>query len=173
MYWYVIFVKTGREERVKWMLNKSGNDMFIPFIPMLETLFIASGQVRKEIKPLFPGYIFVESEILSNEFREMINSIYNTSDEIIRILSYGDMNEIALREDEKNMLLCLCNDKYCIESSYGIIEGDNICIYKGPLKGIEGIIKKIDRHKRRAFIEFEFMGAMRQVSVGLQIVKKQ
>ena len=48
------------------------------------------------------------------------------------------------------MLLSLCNDSHCIKSSIGIIEGDKIHITDGPLVRWESI-KKVDRHKRKAW----------------------
>lgn len=70
------------------------------------------------------------------------------------------------------MLLGLCNDDHCIESSSGIKEGSKIIITDGPLKGFESAIKKVNRHKRQALIELEFMGSMRMVSVALEVLEK-
>lgn len=38
--------------------------------------------------------------------------------------------------------------------------------------GLESIIRKINRHKRQAIIELDFMGAVRQISVALEILEK-
>ena len=42
----------------------------------------------------------------------------------------------------------------------------------GPLQGKEGYIKKIDRHKRRAFLEMPMFGRVQKIQVGLEIVAK-
>jgi len=39
--------------------------------------------------------------------------------------------------------------------------------------GLEGRIKKIDRHKRQAIVEMEMLGARREVAVMLEIVEKK
>ncbi|MNI87243.1 KOW motif protein [compost metagenome] len=77
-----------------------------------------------------------------------------------------------MRDCERQVLESLCNDRYCIECSTGIIEGDNIRIIEGPLKGRSSIVKKIDRHKRQAVIQLEFMGDIRLVNVALEIISK-
>lgn len=41
----------------------------------------------------------------------------------------------------------------------------------GPLKGKEGLIKAVDRRKNRAKIGLEFMGIMREVEVGIEVLK--
>jgi transcriptional antiterminator NusG len=56
--------------------------------------------------------------------------------------------------------------------SKGIIEGDQIIVERGPLKGYEGFIKKIDRHKRIAFIDIELFNTITTIKVGLEIVSK-
>ncbi|WP_041706848.1 antiterminator LoaP [Ruminiclostridium cellulolyticum] len=172
MHWYVLFVKSGREHRVEQYLKKIvGIDMINPFIPLHEFLFKISGTVKRELKPLFPGYVFIESDMAGQEFiRKLYNKIYLLSD-IVRILKYSD-TEIAVRDSEKQMLLDLCNNEHCIESSRGVIKGDRIYITNGPLRGRESIIKKVNRHKRQALVEMEFMGDKRLVSVALEIVEK-
>ena len=53
------------------------------------------------------------------------------------------------------------------------IENDRVIITSGPLKGNEALIKKIDRHKRRAYLEIEMFGRKVEAQVGLEIVKKR
>jgi transcriptional antiterminator NusG len=173
MYWYVLFTRTGREGKVEQLLKKRLDaDAFAPFIPMLETLFRISGQVRKELKPLFPGYVFIESELPGVEFIKSVGTIIAYSRDIIRFLRYENTDEIAMREHERRALMGLCNDPYCIESSSGIIVGNRVYINEGPLKGLESIVRRIDRHKRRAIVELNFMGMVKQVNVALEIVQK-
>ena len=43
----------------------------------------------------------------------------------------------------------------------------------GPLKGMEGYIWKIDRHKRKAYLEVPMFNGMQNIQVGLEIVEKK
>ena len=172
MFWYILFVRTGNEYQVEQLLKKRlDGDMFKPFVPIHESLFKSVGTIKKEIKPLFPSYVFVESELSSQEFLKNTSNLIYTSSNIISLLRYSDA-EIAMRESERQMLLSLCNDEYCIESSSGIIEKDRIIITDGPLKGRESIVKKVDRHKRQAYIEIDFLGETRLIGVAIELVKK-
>lgn len=56
--------------------------------------------------------------------------------------------------------------------SKGIIEGERTIVLSGPLKGKEGYIKKIDRHKRKAWLEVELFGRIQNIQLGLEIVSK-
>ncbi len=172
MYWYILFVKSGREHRVQQYMNKiADNETANPFIPLHEFLFKISGVVKRELKPLFPGYVFVESVMPGDEFLKNLNRRIHSSSDIVKVLKYSD-TEIEVRESEKQMLLNLCNNRHCIESSRGIIKGDSIYVTNGPLKGRESIIRKINRHKKQALIEMDFMGDKRIVNVALEIVEK-
>ena len=79
---------------------------------------------------------------------------------------------MKLSEDEKNFLLGFCDDEFIVEDSIEFIEGDKMFVTSRPLKDRESVIKKIDRHKRCAEIELEFMGGQRRVSMALNIVSK-
>ena len=51
-------------------------------------------------------------------------------------------------------------------------ENDKIIINEGPLIGLEGLITKIDRHKRIAYVNVELLGKLTRVQVGLEIISK-
>ena len=57
-------------------------------------------------------------------------------------------------------------------SSIGVIEGDTVHIFEGSLQGMEGLIRKIDRHKRMAYLEVEMFGRMVEMRAGLEIIEK-
>ena len=59
-----------------------------------------------------------------------------------------------------------------MQMSKGYIEGTQVFVTDGPLKGQEGRIKKINRHKRIAIIETPFMGKTTTIHVPLEIVSK-
>ena len=69
--------------------------------------------------------------------------------------------------------LAACGGKeQTVEMSEGVIEQSRIRVYSGPLVGKERYISRIDRHKRRAFLEMPMFGERQKVRVGLEIVSK-
>lgn len=52
-----------------------------------------------------------------------------------------------------------------------ICDGDLIKIIDGPLLDFHGKIIKIDKHKRRAYVEIEFDGGKRVISLGIELVR--
>lgn len=53
----------------------------------------------------------------------------------------------------------------------GMGPGSKIVVFDGPLMGREGLITKVNRHKRVAWIKVPFMGEERQMQVPLSVVK--
>lgn len=56
---------------------------------------------------MFPGYVFIESDMKSKELKQRTRQIIRISEDIIEILSYGSLDEIAVREDERAALWTL------------------------------------------------------------------
>ena len=52
-------------------------------------------------------------------------------------------------------------------------EGDAVVVLSGPLKSMEGRIKKLNLHKRIAEIEVEFMNRKTILHLGIEIVGKK
>ena len=69
--------------------------------------------------------------------------------------------------------MCIRDSKQLVEMSSGIIENDRVQILSGPLMGMEGNIRRIDRHKRIAYLEIEMFGRTVEMKVGLEIIRKE
>jgi transcriptional antiterminator NusG len=171
-FWYVLFVKTACEHKTVNEINTTWKiDGLIPFIPMKDTKFKIRGEVTQEKHPLFPGYIFIETEIADIEFMSATRQLIAQSPNILKLLSYY-IGIYAMKIDEQQTLIRLYNPARCVEMSRGFIEGDHIIIIDGPLSRCESRIKKINRHRMQAVIEIEMMGSLREVIVGLEIIRK-
>ncbi|OPX45902.1 hypothetical protein CLHUN_03750 [Ruminiclostridium hungatei] len=171
--WFVFIVQTGQEQKACDFLNKLLNrEESTAFIPQVELIFKSSKYIRKELKPMFPGYVFTDSVLDEKEFVSEAFRYVKFSNCIFKLLGNQSYNYMTISEAEKNYLLDFCNDRYVAEESQGFIIGDNVFINSGPLKGKESIIKRIDRHKRRAEIEITCLGDIRRVGVSLEIISK-
>lgn len=57
-------------------------------------------------------------------------------------------------------------------SRIAVEEGNQIRILSGPLKDLEGQIRKVNLHKRIAEVEMEFMGSRSVVYLGVEMVER-
>lgn len=171
--WFVFYVHTGQEQSACDFLNKLLNKKeSTAFIPQVELVFKNSKIIRKELRPMFPGYVFTDSTLDEKTFITEAYRYSRFSKCIFRLLGDHSIDYVRLSEAEKSYLLGFCADNYVVEESKGFIEGDKIIITSGPLKGRESTIKKIDRHKRNAQIEIAFLGQIKRLQVSLEIVSK-
>lgn len=166
MNWYVIYVKGNTEKKLTSFLNENG---LLAFLPMMEKMYKRNGQYEKMIVPMFPNYLFVQSELEQKDFNLCLSNLRQLRSGIVKQLQYEE-GISALLDEEKQFLELLMNDDYVIEHSIAIMEGDAILITEGPLKGMESQIKKIDRHKRMAYLDTELLG--QSVRISLEVIKK-
>ena len=173
IYWYVLFVQTGSEERLIKRLKESLNcEDFIPFVPKKTCVFRRQGKKSLFQKTCFPGYVFIESSKQVLEFTKHVYPITKKLEEAYRFLSYGDYCDIAMHEEERIALSKIFGNDYCIDISFGFQEGDSIRIETGSLTGYESKIIKINKGRREAIIALRMFGNIIPVSVGFEIIEK-
>ena len=166
--WYVIQTTSGKEENIKIQC-----ETYLPaglvekyVIPLYEERRRFHGEWHTLQKKLFPGYVFFISDQAEELFLQLkkvpaMTKMLGTGDEIV-----------ALTSQEIEFILRFCGEDDIAEISEGVIENDQVHILSGPLIGLEGAIRKIDRHKRKAWLEMEMFGRKQQIEVGLEIIKK-
>jgi transcriptional antiterminator NusG len=169
--WYILFVVAGREEAIaKEIERRFRKENFKPFVPLRDTIRKEHGVTKHIKEKMFPGYLFIEAAMKQDEFLEATQNFVSATYGAIRVLTYGD-GSAALRNEDKHFIHYLIGNERCMQMSTAIKEGSKITVLYGPLKGIESTIKKVNSHKRTAWIEVEFLGAMRQVAVGLEFIR--
>ncbi len=166
--WYVIQVRGGYEERIRRQCEKviPQGALERSFIPHYEEKRKIRGQWMLRKRVLFPGYVFVVSQDVGQLYTDLWSVVG-----LSKLLRTG-LEFIPLTAEEQALLLELGGEEQLVAMSEGILENGQARIYAGPLKGKEGWIRKIDRHKRKAWIELEMFGRPQQVEVGLEIVGK-
>lgn len=167
--WYVIQVRTGSEENIRIQCEKFIEDKTVMeacFIPYYEEKKRFQGRWNLQKKILFPGYIFIITRDAVG-LHEALKQVMG----LTRILKTGE-TIIALTQKEVAFMERFGGPKQIVGMSEGVIEGSQIIISSGPLQGLEGYIKKIDRHKRKAWVELPMFGRLQKVEVGLEIVRK-
>lgn len=166
--WYVVQVRSGTEHNIRIQCNKKIPDAIMErcFIPYYEEKKKQNGTWNTLQKVLFPGYIFMITEDVEKLFFHL-----KTIEGMTKLIGTGQ-DIIPLKEEEITFLKHFGGEEQIVSMSEGIIEGTQVIITSGPLMGMEGLIQKIDRHKRKAWLDLELFGRMQQVEVGLEITKK-
>lgn len=160
--WYVIWTSTGSERKAQELIGQKSRRCFFPTRKINKKI---KGEWKTEIRPLFPGYVFADTddiEELSNFLRqaEGFNKVLDTDKEFYSL--YGD---------DESFIENIYNNDGLFDVSKAVVEGDNVRVTAGPLVGMEGSITKIDRHKRTAYLKLNMFGQVIRTSVGLEVVE--
>lgn len=166
--WYAIQVMTGNEHQTATMCRQLINDSVLCdiFYPETEVMKRYHGTWHKEKRPMFPGYLFAitsQPEKLYMEFMRV--------PKLTKLLG-TDRVPVELSQEEMSFLQHILNPEHVAEISVGILEGDKLIVRSGPLKGMEGMVKKINRHKRNAVMIVEMLGRKLEITLGLEVVEK-
>lgn len=168
--WYVIQTVGGKEKRAKSLMDKmvDGYALQEAFIPGRRVMHRVKGEWKPTEEILIPGYVFVRTVNPGQLSRELRNVPAFT-----RLLGNDD-KFIPLTRNEIAFLNAFTKEgDRTIDMSEGVIEGDKVIVLNGPLMDHEGLIKKVDRHKRVAYLDMEMFGRVKTIKVGLEIVRKR
>jgi transcription antitermination factor NusG len=173
IYWYVLFARTGAEERLAGRLrDRLGDKSCLPFVPQKTYVFRRQGKKSLFQRNCFPGYVFFESGKPAAEFMEYAFPIVYKQKEAYRFLCYGDRHDIAIRDEERITLSRVFGEDKQIDISQGFKEGDSVKVISGALFGNEGIIQRINRGRQEVFIGVSMFGTIVSVSVGIEVIEK-
>ena len=168
--WYVIQTMAGQEFQVcDLILRIIPSDLVSEvFVPRYEVMKKIKGLWTKRKEVLLPGYVFVVTKE-PGKLKESLRGVPRFT----RLLGNGDMF-IPLDDREVSFVNAFTQPgNRIVELSTGVVEGDDVVILNGPLMGNIGLIKRIDRHKRLAYLEIEMLGRKKTVKIGLEIVSKR
>jgi len=166
MSYFALHIKTGSETQIQTHMKEKLPETMAVFCPMRELLIRKKGKTKKELKPLFPGYIFLNAEEISAATLTALKSINGffqvlPSNKEIRAVPDQDMH-IINSLFRKNFTAHLSKARFD--------ENDKIEIIDGPLKGKEGLIVKVDKRKGRAKIVINAFDKQHFVDLGFELM---
>ena len=169
MNWYAVQVRSSYEHRIadKCRCAISEEILHDCVIPKYIYAKKYQGIWHEERAILFPGYIFMISDQV-----EFLNVALKQIPDFIKIIGKKQMEIYTLEEEEIHFLQSFGKEDNIVTMSKGLIEGNQIYITQGPLKGKEGLIVKIDRHKRLAYLQLSMFHKELIAKVGLEIISK-
>ncbi|AJQ26585.1 antiterminator LoaP [Pelosinus fermentans] len=166
MYWYVLWVKTGAEEGIQKCLQSYFDyNTLHSLIPKRLLIEKRQGVAHLVQKKMFPGYVFICADM-----NYIIYNIIKKIPKIIKILNSNGSYYSAIDDSEINIILSLVGSGDIVKISRIHIKNSKIFILNGPLKNLEGIVKRIDKHKKRAKILINLLNTPKLIDVGIEIV---
>ncbi len=151
---YALQVATGKEEQFIKRVERSElaeqYDITLYF-PQRMMLIRRQGKKRKELFPLFRGYVFLEIDTLTVAFRLALKKISG----MFRFLPSNAHPQALYGKDVDLLKSVLSFGAYADISTVRFNENDRIEVISGSLKTLEGYIIHVDRRKGRATVSLE------------------
>lgn len=171
MNYYAVQVMGAREESfVDWVQRHQGESFSGVrfFFPRRRLTIRRQGKQLQELYPVFPGYIFVEAPEVDRPLYDLVRGGPN----FCRFLP-SNTNIQPLRQKDLSILMHFIGKNDIAESSLVYFdENDRIVVVSGPLSGMEGMIVKVNRRKKRAKIRLDFANESFHLDLGFDVIER-
>ncbi len=153
MEYFAVQVWTGHEQEFARRLSAVPGFGDALLVPKRVLSIRRAGKIRREERPIFPGYVFLASE--TAEIASSSRWLLRGSRHFVRFLpSTLDPRPVGER-DRRLIAHFMSFGKAADTSRVTFGPDDRIVVLEGPLKGLEGMIVKVDRRKRRAKVRLD------------------
>ncbi|MFH1314580.1 MAG: transcription termination/antitermination NusG family protein [Candidatus Eisenbacteria bacterium] len=161
--WYVAYTRCHHEQRVARHLALKN----VPVLFPKYKTWSRRKDRRKMIElPLFPGYLFIQSEPFAHRFTEI-----SDTPGLAFILGNGNGPK-AIADDEIKSLLILLSSSTPFEPHPYFCTGEQVIVLSGPLKGAVGYVLQSRPDKRKLVITVDLLGRSAAVHISDEIVDK-
>ncbi len=138
--WHALYVRARHEKKVAYQLDQLGIEAFLPVVTCLK---VWSDRKKKVEEPLFKSYVFVHS--CEKDYMDII-TVYG----VVRFVSF-ERKAVVVPESQiiaiKKYVESFCEEQEIL-SKANLQPGQAVRIISGPMKGLTGRLKAIDKKKR-------------------------
>lgn len=160
--WYVIQTKPNREEQVHSFLSLKGIEMFSP---RMETFVFGNGRGCKELKPLFPTYLFGKFDVEQNY------PLVRWARGVKKILSFTGY-PTPISEAVVELIKRRTDTNGIVRKSLSLFPNDPVRINVGPLKDLVGMFERWVSDRERVRILLNVIGYQPTVELHFSMIEK-
>ncbi|MDA0361799.1 MAG: transcriptional activator RfaH [Proteobacteria bacterium] len=153
--WFILQVKPNSHRLAERNLNRQGFESFLPLHKISKHKY---NRYIEDLRPLFPGYMFVAFDPESGSWRQ-INSTIGVS----KLISFGDQpSQIPL--DLISGLMARCSSDGKLLPPNQLNKGDAVKLLTSPFANYIAKVETIDPDQR-VWVLMELMGRVTRISV--------
>ncbi len=160
--WYVIQTKPRKEEEASSYLSKRGVEIFSPLI---ETFASKNGRINKELKPLFPGYVFGRFNL------DQSYPLVRWARGVKKILGYGEY-PASISEEVVETIKERTDAQSIVKMTHHFEPNDLIRIKTGPLKDLLGIFERWVSDSERVRVLLSLIGYQPALEIHYSMIEK-
>jgi len=160
--WYVLHTKSRFENVVNEGLIKKSMEVFLPKVT------VRSKRRDRKILikvPLFPGYVFVKTDLNPHEQIEIVKTIG-----VVRFIGNKEGPVPVPNQDIESLKIMVMGDNSVITGTH-FKKGDSVIVAAGPFIGVTGIFVRY-RGKGRVIVNIDALGQFAGVEVNEEDIEK-
>ncbi len=157
--WYVVRTLSGKEDEVSIFFKKVFSEFEIVY-PKRRVGWRKNGRVISIIRPLFEGYIFVSTNKI-----EALDYLLHKNTIKFAWLIRCDRSLLPIYPEEKQLIQQLIGIEGVVDLSEVQMADGKIEAIKGPLVGLEHVIKNVSEKNHRIIIEIPVLGEKKKVEL--------
>ena len=160
--WYVIQTKTAKEWEVTSYLSMKELEMFSP---VMEAFVLRHGQINRELKPLFPSYIFGRFDL------EHDYPLVRWARGVKKVLGFGGYPE-SVSEQVVELIKQRTDEDGIVRKTRRFEPNDVIRINSGPLKDLLGIFERWVSDSERVRVLLNLIGYQPTIELHYSLLEK-
>jgi transcription elongation factor/antiterminator RfaH len=160
--WYVLHTRSRFENVVNDGLLKKSMEVFLPKIQVRSK----RRDRRLLIKvPLFPGYIFVKTDLEASEQLEIVKTVG-----VVRFIG-NSQGPVAVPAETIESLMIMVASENPVTTGYRLKKGDRVIVVDGPFTGVTGYFVRY-RGQGRVVVNIDALGQYASVDVGEEDIER-
>lgn len=160
--WYVLHTKSRFENVVNEGLHKKTIEVFLPKLTVQSKRKDRKKMIRV---PLFPGYIFVRSDLHPNHHLDIVKTVG-------AVKLVGDkMGPISVPDETIESLRIMVASDQPITTGSSFTKGERVLVVNGPFAGVVGVFDRY-RGNDRIVVYIEALGQFAAVEVDVEDVER-
>ena len=160
--WYVIQTKPKKEEEAQSYLSTRGVEMFSP---LMETFALRNGGMNKELKPLFPGYIFGKFDLERNY------PLVRWARGVKKVLGFGGY-PTPISEEVVKIIKERADSQGIVRVKHHFEPNDFVRIKTGPMRDLLGVFERWLSDGERVRILLRLIGYQPAVEIHCSMIEK-
>jgi len=159
--WYVLHTRSRFESVVHEGLAKKSLEVFLPKITVKSRRRDRKVMIKT---PLFPGYIFVKTDLNPHEHLEIIKTVG-----AVRLIGNRDRPIPVHLETIESLKIMVAGDNP-VSTGTKLKKGKKVIVINGPFTGLTGILSR-HKGKGRIIVNIEAMGRFAAVEVDIENIE--
>jgi len=154
--WYAVYTRSRQESKAAAYLQARSYRVFLPEV---EVTRIRRRKKVKVRRPMFPGYLFVETDLQRESRLEIVRS-----PSIVRVLGYGD-EPCPIPRHQVESLQIIVNNNIPVNPHPYLRVGQRVRVTTGAMRDVVGILIEKSRNSQKLVISVDMMNRAVEVTI--------